>query len=141
MSGAFSRLSLAKLAFFTAATTFVFILLRAALVPITHDEAATFLHYIQRGEFFPYFAHWDANNHPLNSFLSIITYRCLGSELVWLRLPNALSFILFAYYAYKLLKELNSRLTFTFGYVAILTAWMPFEFFAQCRGYGLSLAF
>lgn len=135
------KLEFSKYALLVAIITFIFIIVRAVAVPITHDEAATFLHYIQRGEFFPYYAHWDANNHPLNSFLSIIMYKAIGDELIWLRMPNALSFLLYAVYAFKLLRGLSSKLAQSLGYLALLTAWMPFEFFSQCRGYGLSLAF
>lgn len=44
--------------------------LRAAYVPIFHDEAATFFHFIQVERFIPFYAEWDAGNHLLNTALS-----------------------------------------------------------------------
>jgi len=120
---------------------FALIIVRSIEVPISHDEAATFLHYIQQGDFFPFYAHWDANNHSLNSLLSILTYETLGAELVWLRLPNVLSFSLFAIFGYRIISNIRSNLVRISSFIAITTAWMPFEFFAQFRGYGLGLAF
>jgi hypothetical protein len=137
----FEELSFKKFAFGWTILVFVLILIRAALVPISHDEAATFLHYIQQGDFFYFYAHWDANNHALNSLLGIWMYNTFGSELIWLRLPNVLSFLLFAYYGYQIISRLRSKSICIFTFVALTTAWMPFEFFAQCRGYGLGLAF
>ncbi|MEM9050914.1 MAG: hypothetical protein AAGC47_02575 [Bacteroidota bacterium] len=135
------KINFSNSAFLIASVAFILILIRGAVVPVSHDEGATFLHYIQRGDFFPFYAHWDANNHPLNSLLSIIMYKMVGDELIWLRMPNVLSFLLYARYGYLIFKGLNSKLAQSFGYLALLTAWMPFELFAQCRGYGLGLAF
>lgn len=135
------RISFKGFALVWCILVFISILIRAIYVPISHDEAATFLHYIQQGEFFPFYAHWDANNHALNSLLGIIMYETLGADLVWLRLPNVLSFLLFAYFGYRIISPLESKAVRISSFMALTLAWMPFEFFAQCRGYGLGLAF
>ena len=76
----------------------IYLWLRAFFIPITYDEAATFYHYIHFGRFLPFIAHWDANNHFLNSALSIISYRLLGSSELALRLPNLIFAPLFFYF-------------------------------------------
>ncbi|MFN2429699.1 MAG: hypothetical protein ABR574_06765 [Cryomorphaceae bacterium] len=48
--------------------------------------------------------------------------------------------MLYAYFAYKLSKEIDHKWIGIATSVALLTAWFPLEFFSQCRGYGLSLA-
>ncbi len=118
---------------------FLYLLGRAAWVPISHDEAATYFHYIQPGTFIPYYAHWDANNHFLNSALAYLFGSVFGNDLFWFRLPNVLAFVLYAYYGWKILFEIKDNLIRNLAYVALLTAWLPLEFFAQLRGYGLSL--
>jgi hypothetical protein len=120
---------------------FVYILLRSAFVPISHDEAATFFHYIITADFLPFFAHWDANNHILNSALATFFYWVFDDSMIWLRIPNALSFLLYSYFIFKILERVESKWVWITGASALLFAWMPLEFFAQCRGYGMSLAF
>lgn len=120
---------------------FLYVLLRAIFVPTFHDEAATFFHYIVPGKFVPFHAHWDANNHFLNSALAYYSYRIFGPELTWIRLPNVLAFIIYIGYAFRLTRSLSSALIRNLTYIALLTAAFPLEFFAEARGYGMSLAF
>lgn len=120
---------------------FAYVLLRAIFVPTFHDEAATFFHYIVPGKFVPFNAHWDANNHFLNSALAYVGYRLFGADLIWIRLPNVLSFLIFIYYAFRISDSLKDRLLKWLLFVALLTAAFPLDFFSQARGYGMSLAF
>ena len=50
-----------------AALAGLYVVLRAALVPWVHDECASLFWFVERGEFLPWKAHWDANNHVLSS--------------------------------------------------------------------------
>jgi hypothetical protein len=118
---------------------FLYLLGRAAWVPISHDEAATYFHYISPGDFVPFIAHWDANNHFLNSALAFFFGKVFGNDLFWLRMPNVLAFLLYAYFGWKIFRALNQPLIRHLGFIALLSAWLPLEFFAQMRGYGLSL--
>ena len=59
---------------------FIYIALRASLIPLIHDEAATFFYYIQTGVYLPPEAHLAANNHILNSALGSISFHIFGSS-------------------------------------------------------------
>ncbi len=122
-------------------TLLLYLVCRVVLLPIQHDEAATFFFYIQTGDFLPPNAHWDANNHVLNSLLSYISYRIFGNELWALRLPNILAFILFFWSSWGLSKQLKSIKVRWFFFLALTMSHYLFEFFGQTRGYGLSMGF
>ena len=110
-------------------------------MPITIDEAATFFHYIHLGKFWPGIAHWDANNHVLNSLLSWLSYSAFGNSELAIRLPNVLAGVLYFYYAYKLSFQVsNKRLRWSL-FLALACSRFVIEFFALTRGYGMSMAF
>ena len=81
--------------FILASLLFLLLAFRNVMVPFNHDEAVTFFYYIQSGEFLPYHAHIDANNHVLNSGLGYYCFKLFGSSTFALRLPNLLSFLVF----------------------------------------------
>ncbi len=123
------------------AALFIYLLLRSIFVPFLYDESATFFHYIHKGSFIPPYAHWDANNHILNSALGYFSYLSFGSSTFALRLPNLLTAILFFYYTYKIAKEISNK---TIRWTFIITLFFAhnfIEFFALSRGYGMSMAF
>lgn len=120
---------------------FVYLILRAIWVPFTHDEIGTYFHYIQKEEFLPGYAQWDANNHLLNSLLSIVMYHIFGSDAVVLRLPNVLSFVLFFYSGWKISGFLNDKQLRSLLMIALVFSHGFTEFFALGRGYGMSMAF
>lgn len=127
------------LVYIPALLFFTFIGLRAAFVSFTHDEALTFLNYITHP--------WDeiinvnyTNNHLLNSLLAKLSYTVFGSSEFALRLPNVLAALLFAVYATKLLRKiLPGKTTWIFALIAVCLNAFQIDFFALCRGYGLSL--
>ena len=120
---------------------FIYLILRGIYVPLVHDEAATFFHYIIEGNFIPPNAHWDANNHILNSALTYFSYLILGSSEIALRLPNILSFLLFLFFTYKISTEISNRLLQLVFIVSLVFAHNFIEFFALTRGYGMSMGF
>ena len=126
---------------FLVLVIWVYVLIRAAMVPIVHDEAATFLHYIQLNQFIPYFAMWDANNHILNTALGHLFVNLFSDHTFWLRLPNALSFLIFAYYLQRICAEIPQALLRWLTIIAMLTATFQLDFFSQARGYGMGTAF
>lgn len=120
---------------------FGYILLRAWFVDLLHDEAATFLHYIETGYIWSDKANLDANNHLLNSFAGRILFKLFGENYFLLRLPNVLSFPIYFWALYQLSgfqKKPIIRFIILLG-----TTCIPFilEYFGNCRGYGISMAF
>jgi hypothetical protein len=119
---------------------FAYLTARAILVPVVHDEAATFFHYIQLNSYIPWFAMWDANNHILNSALAHASVNLFGDSPLPLRLPNLLHFPLFALYTYRICGCLQAPYLRKLAAAAMLTASFMLEFFALARGYGMSMA-
>jgi hypothetical protein len=125
-------------ALFVLLWTFLFI--RAIYVPVLHDEIATFFYYIQSDNYLPPKAHWDANNHVLNSFLSNISYHLFGSSPLALRLPNVLSYGIFFLFVFRIAGRLKTSFL-RWGFLLALTcSHYLFEYFGECRGYGMSMA-
>ncbi len=120
---------------------FIYLVMRSVLLPMQHDEVATFYFYVQRGVFLPPNAHWDANNHLLNSFTSFVSYKLFGSEPWALRLPNIISFVLYFWSAWGIAKLLNKKLIQWAFFLSLVMAHYLFEYFNQTRGYGMSMAF
>jgi hypothetical protein len=114
---------------------------KAFLIPFTIDEAATYLDFVQSRNFIPWFSKWEANNHVLNSFLTILSSSLFGDKPFALRLPNVLAFGMFVFqvkvFAQKRIHHLSAAaaLTLLLFYSSIVV-----EFFSLCRGYGISLA-
>ncbi len=118
----------------------VYVWLRAIRVPLIYDEIATFFHYIHTNSFLPFRSHLDANNHLLNSALAWISFKILGSSPLALRLPNVLSFALFAYFVWKFARQIQLPLLRWIFILGLLFTHNFLEFFALSRGYGMSIA-
>ena len=119
----------------------IYLFLRGAYLPIMHDEIGTFYFYIQSGVVFPPNAHYDANNHVLNSLLSHWSYLAFGSSPLALRLPNILLYALF-FFSLKNIASRIEHLLFRWGFLlSVSMSYFIFEYFSETRGYGISLAF
>jgi hypothetical protein len=117
-----------------------YLCIRAISIPLVNDEVLTFFYYINPGNFLPFLAHWDANNHFLNSFLSWISFKTFGNSEFTLRLPNLLFALVYFYFIYRigsLIKHPFLKWSFLF---ILPAAHYYLEFFALCRGYGMSIA-
>ncbi|MFB6257846.1 MAG: ArnT family glycosyltransferase [Flavobacteriales bacterium] len=115
---------------------------RAYFVPFSHDEAATFFHFVQSGEFIPYTGIlWDANNHLLNSLLAHISFLAFGSSEFALRLPGLLLVPLYFYFHYRIAQRLKRPIPRWSYLLAIFLTHYIVEYLTYCRGYGMSLAF
>lgn len=133
-------LSIRNLYFFISLCIFVYLIIRAVCIPPVHDEAATYIHYIQQGEWIPFKAHWDANNHILNSLLSGIIFKVFGIGNLYLRLASLLFFPIYVWYVYRIGKYLQSpmiRIGFLCGMLGVHNL---IEYFAYSRGYAMSMA-
>ncbi|NPD44612.1 MULTISPECIES: hypothetical protein [unclassified Lentimicrobium] len=118
----------------------LYLAIRAFMVPLVHDEVATFFYYVQKGVFLPPHAHWDANNHLLNSLLSYFSYSFFGSSEFSLRLSNLIFFPVFFFFVYRISNLLrNPVLKWTF-FITFIFAHNFIEYFALSRGYGMSMA-
>ncbi|MBC8321680.1 MAG: hypothetical protein H8E34_13260 [Bacteroidetes bacterium] len=115
--------------------------IRAYSVPITFDEAATFFHFVHRGDFWFFNSLPDANNHFINSLLTYISYHSFGSSKLALRLPNLLSAIIFLYFLFRISLFIRSMSIRWIFILSIMFTHYFIEFFALSRGYGLSMAF
>lgn len=124
-----------------AALAGMYVVLRAALVPWVHDECASLFWFVERGEFLPWKAHWDANNHVLSSAIGTAVYRVAGLGLFASRIGSVLAFVAYAWAAYHLGRRLQEPLIRWCLWAALLACPFVIEFFSLFRGYGLELAF
>ncbi len=119
----------------------IYLWLRAALIPFSHDEIATFFHYIHSERFIPFVnMHWYANNHLLNTVLAFCFYKLFGVSELILRLPNLLFFPVFFFFVYKLSQEIKNLIWRWLFVIVLCFAHYFIEFFALCRGYGIAMA-
>ncbi len=132
-----------KFYMFFAAIVFLFVycLLRAIHVPILHDEVATFFIYIKSGNFLPWKAWLDANNHFLNSFFAWIMYNNFGANTLSLRFPNVLFLILFLVSVIGISRSISNKFIRSGFIISLFFTHGLIEFFAYARGYGISMAF
>jgi hypothetical protein len=121
--------------------TLVFLFIRAVAVPMTHDEIATFYHFVQTGKFWPFIHITDGNNHLLNTILTYLFYNAFGTSPLVLRLSNLAFAPLYFYFIFKLSQQLQIKVL---GYSFFLTMALTLhyiEFLALSRGYGLAITF
>lgn len=121
---------------------FLYLALRSAWVEPLHDELGTFFFYFVKGDFWGANIEVDANNHLLNSFLGNAIYRLFDTD-NWflLRLPNLLSFPIYAFGLFKILERLKQNSIRIVGFIAFLSIPFVLEYFAFARGYGISIGF
>lgn len=134
------------LSFIVFLCLFLYVIAKAINYPITHDEAGTVFQYV---DYKPYsiwnimfWYHPLGNNHILNTLLTKLSVAIFGMKIWSLRLPNILSFLVFFYFSYQLVKTYIKQDALRFAALLLLCC-HPFmlDFFALCRGYGMSLAF
>lgn len=119
-----------------AVVVFLYIIARATMVGLTHDEALTYS--ILQGN-----ARWygSSTNHWLNTFLVFCSTRVFGDSELALRLPNVLAFPLYAFFAFRLTcRGGASAVVQLLAFSLLLCNGFILEFFGFCRGYGLGFA-
>lgn len=124
-----------------AATVFVYIVLRAILMPLYVDELYSYHHYVRTGFLSPFNDYRAANNHLLNTFFTTISYHLFGNSPFSLRLFNVLAFIPFAVYLYKIGSFFSHKITRWLFYFVMMCSLNLLSYFSLSRGYGLSFAF
>ncbi len=121
---------------------FAYLCLRAYYIPITHDEASTFLVYVTQPLSNTFLGIPPlAANHILHTLLVKCSAYLFGNEVFFLRLPVLLSYLLYFFFSLLLLQRLTSKPFWIFVGLSSLH-FHPYllEFFALSRGYGLSIA-
>lgn len=124
-----------------ALVAFAYVLLRAMLVPWVNDEALTFLLYVEPGDYLPFMAPWDANNHFLNSWLMSLAYERFGLSHLGSRYGNVLAFLLYAWAGHRLGCYVRHGFVRWCFWLALLFCPMLIELFGFARGYGMAVAF
>lgn len=82
------------------------------------------------------------NNHILNTLLTKLSIIIFGAHQWSVRLPNLLFFFLYTAAVYRILRFVLTEYSWFFIPFALLFISNPymFDFFATCRGYGMSIA-
>jgi len=118
-----------------------FVAYRAIVIPITHDEASTWLnfrHYNLWSCLSNYYCWQSANNHWLNSLLMQWSASIFGDTLLGLRLPNvlagALYFISATLISTRYIKNIWLQIA---GFFLLCAHLYLLDFFSLFRGYGL----
>ncbi len=126
----------------------VFATARAARVPLTYDEAASYIRYIDTSAASVFdtgtlsiFNFEVATNHFLNTVLTKLCTRLAGNSEVVLRVPNLLGYVMFTVFCLLILQRYVRTFVATAGFLLLNLNPYVLDFFTLSRGYGLSLGF
>jgi hypothetical protein len=118
---------------------FALAVVRAALVPLTYDEAASYLRYIVSDPLSAFnFA--VATNHLLNTLLTKAAYLVAGGHELVLRLPNLLAYAAYLSFSLLIARRVTDKAVALAGFLLLNLNPYVLDFFSLSRGYGLSLA-
>lgn len=119
----------------------VLAVLRAILIPITHDEAFSYLRFIDAplGESFALRGTDAANNHHLLTLLDRILVAVLGPSELVLWLPVLASFVAALAAAWLLLRRRCPPAVALAAFLAFGLNRLGVELFSLARGYGLAV--
>jgi hypothetical protein len=116
-----------------------FVVVRAILVPLTYDEAASYLRYISQ-DFLSVFSFEVATNHFLNTFLTKLVSMVGGDSEIVLRVPSLIGYGAYVCFCLLILRDIPHRPIAIAGFVLLNLNPYLLDYFALSRGYGLSLA-
>lgn len=129
----------------TSAACFLYILLRAWAIPVTHDEAATTILFTENDYAklirFDY-GYISANNHLLNTLAAKFFSDWFGISPMSIRLGNVLASIGYLVAGFAIGKQLFGQNVALRAAAAAIWVGNPYltEFFSLARGYGMSAA-
>lgn len=115
-----------------------FVVARALLVPLTYDEAASYLRYISQ-DFLSIFNFEVATNHLLNTLPTWFMARAAGNGELALRLASLAGYGCYLYFGVLILRRVTSRTIAVAGFVLLNLNPYLLDYFALSRGYGISL--
>lgn len=121
---------------------FVYIVIRAAVIPITCDEANTCLTFsVTSVRDIVTYHDPVPNNHILNTLLIKGLTEIFGMHVFVARLPNVLAFLLYFFVLFSWLRAINPYPLFVLAGIVIFCC-NPYliDFFSLARGYALSIA-
>jgi hypothetical protein len=122
--------------------------MRAARVPLTYDEASSYIRYIDTS--FPtsfdtgllsVFNFEVATNHFLNTLLTKICWFVAGGSELVIRLPNLFGYATFICCSWLVLRRISHPFIAFAGFLLLNLNPYVLDFFTLSRGYGLSLGF
>ncbi len=120
---------------------FIFIIVKAAVVQVTTDEAYT-LSMLTKESVWNLVSYESSytNNHILNTLLCKLSFSIFDMNQVAGRLPNILSFVLYFWFVGQFSRRFFSDDFVALMFVAVMVG-NPYmlEFFSLARGYGLSI--
>lgn len=121
---------------------FSLVLLRALRVPLTHDEAYTYLHYVRQNwlGIILYKPPHIPNNHILNTLLAKISVNIFGLSDFNLRLPNLLASLIYFRYSAAIARKFRFPGVQIAAFLILCLQLYFIDFFAMARGYGMGLA-
>ena len=136
-----------KIIFGIALFLFAYTAYRALVLSITWDEAFSYLQFTRHEIFIPEkYEQMHANNHFLNTWMSIYFIKWFGVSEFVLRLPALIGHLLFLFFSFKLIKNFVHRTPTGENKWLVLVAFLiinlnPYilDFFSLSRGYALSL--
>lgn len=115
-----------------------YVLARAVFVPLTYDEAASYLRYISQ-DLFSVFNFEVATNHFLNTLLTKLVSIIAGDSEFVLRIPSLLGYGMYLYFSVRILEWVPNRAFALAGLLLLNLNPYLLDYFALSRGYGLSL--
>ncbi len=118
------------------------VVLRALRIPLTHDEAYTYLHYVRQNwlGIILYKPPHIPNNHILNTLLIKLSVNIFGLSDFSLRLPNVLFSIVYIRYAAALARKFRFPGIQILAFLALGLQLYFMDFFAMARGYGMGIS-
>jgi hypothetical protein len=117
---------------------FAFLAWRAVRVPLTYDEAASYLKFV-RADWLSLFNFTWATNHLLNTVLAKFFCLAGGDSELALRLPGLIGYGVWAWFAVLILRDVSSRAIALAGLLLLNLNPYLIDYFALSRGYGLWL--
>jgi len=121
---------------------FSIVLLRAIKIPITHDEAYTYLHYVKQSwlGIILYKPPHIPNNHILNTLLAKLSINIFGLSDFNLRIPNLIGAIIYFRYAAAIARKFRFPGVQIAAFLILCFQLYFIDFFALARGYGMGIA-
>ncbi|UKN03356.1 hypothetical protein K6119_07485 [Paracrocinitomix mangrovi] len=119
---------------------FIYIILRAIIVPLHYDELLNYFLYVETGDFQPFLSVPDANNHLISTGLNHLTFLIFGKSIHLMRASSVLAFVLYFIYLYKFSIHFKSKNVHRAFVITLGSGAFIISFFSIARGYALSLA-
>lgn len=117
-----------------------YVLMRAWLVPMVHDECASVLWYVQPGKWLPGQAHLDTNNHLTNSAIGVLSAKLFGVHPFSVRIGSVLAFLVYAWGIWHIGSRVKDRVVRWCLWCALLLIPFVLDFFSMFRGYAPEMA-